>query len=322
MKNDILEFIHAIFDMIVTMIDARIKLRHIACFLEVAARGGFGRAAEALHLTQPAVSRAIAELEEILGVLLFERGRGGAILTPAGHAFRAHAGAAFAELGRGIDTLRQSAGSLAGELAVGTLPTVAAHIMPQAVRRAKAAGLAATISIEAGPNGWLVDQLKRGRLDLVVGRLAEPQAMMGLAFEHLYSEPIVFVARPGHPASRRGPLGLAEITCFPIILPGHGSIIRPEIDRLFIIEGLAGPEERIETVDPSFSRAYVRTSDTVWIISYGVVARELNEGQLVRLPLSSHISGGPVGLTTRAGQQLSPAADILARALRETAREL
>lgn len=304
------------------MIDGRIKLRHIACFLEVAARAGFGRAADALHLTQPAVSRAIAELEEILGAVLFERGRGGAVLTPEGAAFRAHAGAAFAELGRGIDTLRQSAGSPGGELAVGTLPTVAAHIMPQAVRRAKAAGLTATISIEAGPNGWLIEQLKLGRLDLVVGRLAEPQAMMGLAFEHLYSEPIVFVARPGHPASGRGPLRLAEIARYPLILPGHGSIVRPEIDRLFILEGLAVPGERIETTDPSFSGAYVRSSDTVWIISNGVVAGELGADQLVSLPLTNHISGGPVGLTTRAGQQPSPAADLLARALRETAREL
>jgi len=303
------------------MIDGRIKLRHIACFLEVAARSGFGRAAEALNLTQPAVSRAIAELEDILGTPLFERGRGGAALTPQGSAFRAHAGAAFAELGRGIDTLRQPA---AGEVAirVGALPTVAARIMPRAVRRAKEAGLSATITIEAGPNGWLLDQLNESRLDLVVGRLAEPKAMLGLAFEHLYSEPIIFVARRGHPADTGHPVGLAELSRHPFIMPGQSSIIRPEIDRLFLVEGVAGPAERIETTDPSFSRAYVLANDAVWVISHGVVAGDLEAGTLVRLPTSTSVSGGPVGLTTRAGHAPSPQIEVLLGALREIARAL
>ncbi|MFG1343071.1 pca operon transcription factor PcaQ [Xanthobacter autotrophicus] len=303
------------------MIDARIKLRHIACFLEVAARSGFGRAAEALHLTQPAVSRAIAELEDILGVPLFERGRGGAVLTGEGVAFRTHAGAAFAELGRGIDTLRQVGGG-GGALVVGVLPTVAARIMPKAVQRAKAAGLAASIVIEAGPNGWLIDQLKQGGLDLVVGRLAEPQVMMGLAFEHLYSEPIVFVVRPGHPAATGRPVRLEDIAHHTLIMPARGSIIRPEIDRLFIQEGIGRIDDRIEAVEPQFSRAYVRASDAVWIISHGVVAGDLDEGTLVRLPLSTSVSGGPVGLTTRAGHAPTPAAEQLVRAVREVARGL
>lgn len=303
------------------MIDARIKLRHIACFLEVAARSGFGRAAEALHLTQPAVSRAIAELEDILGTPLFERGRGGAVLTGEGVAFRVHAGAAFAELGRGIDTLRRAGGG-GGALVLGALPTVAARIMPKAIQQAKAAGLTASIVIEAGPNGWLIDQLKQGGLDLVVGRLAEPQVMMGLAFEHLYSEPIVFVVRPGHPAATGRPVRLEDIARHTLIMPARGSIIRPEIDRLFIQEGIGRIDDRIETVEPQFSRAYVRASDAVWIISHGVVAGDLDEGTLVRLPLSASVSGGPVGLTTRAGHVPTPAAELLVRAVREVARGL
>lgn len=301
------------------MIDARIKLRHIACFLEVASRAGFGRAADALHLTQPAVSRAISELEEVLGAPLFERGRGGASLTPEGLAFRAHAGAAMAELGRGVDILRQAGAGAGDEVRVGVLPTVAARIMPRAVQQAKAAGLCAVITIEAGPNGWLLDQLKQGHLDLVVGRLAEPQIMMGLAFEHLYREPIVCVARPGHPAATGQPASFAEIARHTLIIPARGSIIRPQIDRLFILAGIARIGERIETVEPQFARAYVRQTDAVWIISHGVVAGDLDEGLLVHLPLSTSVSGGPVGLTTRAGLVPSPAAERLIRAVRETA---
>lgn len=304
------------------MIDGRIKLRHISCFLEVASRAGFGRAAEALNLTQPAVSRAIAELEEILGAALFDRGRSGAALTAQGRAFRIHAGAAFVELSRGIDTLRHPQSGMVATLSVGALPTVAARIMPRAVQRARAAGFAGAIAIEAGPNGWLLEELKQGRLDLVVGRLAGPAVMMGLAFEHLYSEPIVFVARPHHPAHTGHPVGLAEIVRYPLILPGKGSIIRPEIDRLFLLEGIRTPAERIETTDPSFSLAHVLASDAVWVISQGVVASDLDGGVLVRLPLSTSISGGPVGLTTRAGHGPSPEVELFFTAVRDIAQAL
>ena len=303
------------------MIDGRMKLRHIACFLEVAARAGFGRAAEGLHLTQPAVSRAIRELEDILGAPLFERGRGGAVLTAQGEAFRAHAGAAYAELGRGVDTIAKAReGGFV--LAVGVLPTVAARVMPRAVLRAKEDGLTATVRIEAGPNEWLLERLKQGRLDLMVGRLAEPQAMIGLSFEHLYSEEVVAVARPGHPAANGRPARLSDLARLTLLIPTAGSIIRPEVDRLFLAEGMAKPQDVIETVAHPFARAYVRASDAVWIISFGVVAEDLREGALIRLPLSASVAGGPVGLTVRAGPPLSPAAQMLARAVRMTALAL
>lgn len=327
MKNDIALSIHIKSDMRAPkileeiVIDGRMKLRHIACFLEVATRAGFSRAAESLHLTQPAVSRAISELEEILGASLFERGRGGAVLTAQGEAFRAHAGAAYAELARGVDTIAQTrTGGLM--LEVGVLPTVAARVMPQAVLRAKEDGLTATVRIEAGPNEWLLDRLKQGRLDLMVGRLAEPQAMIGLAFEHLYSEEIVAVARPGHPVADGRPVRLAALASLPLLIPTAGSIIRPQVDRLFLSEGVVKSEYVIETVAHSFARAYVRASDAVWLISFGVVAEDLREGALIRLPLSASIAGGPVGLTVRAGAPLSPSAEMLARAVRKVALSL
>lgn len=301
------------------MIDARIKLRHLACFLEVAARGGFGRAAEALSLTQPAVSKAIAELEETLGVSLFERGRSGAVLTAQGEAFRVHAGAAQAALRRGLETVAEARGGAGTLVAVGVLPTVSTGLMPRAVARAKADGLAATLRVEAGPNDWLLGRLREGRLDLVVGRLASAEAMRGLAFEHLYSEEIVAVARPGHPLAHGGAIGLSDLSPHTLLLPTAGSIIRPEVDRLFLAEGVSRRADVIETVAPAFGRAYVRGSDAVWIISRGVVAEDLEAGDLVDLPLSSPLPGGPVGLTTRVDGPIDGAVAMLAAAIRHAA---
>jgi LysR family pca operon transcriptional activator len=112
-------------------IAGRIKYRQIARFLEVSERRSFVRAAEALHSTQPAVSKTIAELEDSLGVVLFERSRRGVRLTSYGEAFRRHAGASIAALRQGVESLvsAQIGGGL--RIAIGLLPTVAASVVPR-----------------------------------------------------------------------------------------------------------------------------------------------------------------------------------------------
>lgn len=306
--------------------DSRIKIRHLACFLEVAARRSFGGAAEALAITQPAVSKAIADLEDILGVALFERSRRGVFLTGYGEAFQRYAGASLTALRQGVDSVSQAQARGGHTLAIGALPTSANRIMPQAVLRAKAEGLGATLRIITGPNELLLQELRQGDLDLVVGRLAAPRQMQALAFEYLYSEEVVFVVRPGHPlldpSSQLGEtVELGQLADFTVILPTLRSIIRPEVDRLLVSQGVARLPEVIESVSPDFSRRYTRTTEAVWIISYGVVADDLAEGMLARLPVNAPPAQGPVGLTQRAEMPASVSLQILMKAIREVAAE-
>ena len=302
--------------------ESRIKIRHLACFLEVANRRSFGAAAEALAITQPAVSKAIAELEEILGVAVFERSRRGVFLTGYGEAFQRYAGTSLTALRQGVDSVSQAQQPGGHTIAVGALPTTAARIMPAAVQRSKAAGLGATLRIVTGPNEEMLSQLRQGGLDLVVGRLAEPRQMQTLAFEYLYSEEIVFAVRPGHPLLQDGvAVELGALTSHTVILPSLNSIIRPEVDRLLVSQGVARLPDVIESVSPDFGRRYARTSDAVWVISYGVVAVDLAEGTLLRLPVSAPETRGPVGLTQRADMPTSVSLQILMKAIREVAAE-
>jgi len=307
--------------------ESRIKIRHLACFLEVANRRSFGAAAEALAITQPAVSKAIAELEAILGVAVFERSRRGVFLTGYGEAFQRYAGASLTALRQGVDSVSQAQARGGHTLAIGALPTTAARIMPRAVERAKAEGLRATLRIVTGPNEEMLTQLRQGGLDLVVGRLAEPRRMQTLAFEYLYSEEIVFAVRPdhpllGHPRRHAGTnVDLGALTGHTVILPTLNSILRPEVDRLLVSQGVARLPDVIESVSPDFSRRYTRTTDAVWIISYGVVADDLAEGTLVRVPVNAPEARGPVGLTLRAEMPASVSLQILMKAIREVAAE-
>jgi len=300
--------------------ESRLKIRHLTCFLEVANRRSFGAAAEALAITQPAVSKAIAELEAILGVAVFERSRRGVFLTGYGEAFQRYAGASLTALRQGVDSVSQAQARGGHTLAVGALPTTAARIMPAAVQRAKAEGMGATLRIVTGPNEVLLAELRQGGLDLVVGRLAEPRQMQTLAFEYLYSEEIVFAVRPGHPLLAP-PAGaeLGALAGYTVILPTLSSIIRPEVDRLLVSQGVARLPDVIESVSADFGRRYTRSSDAVWIISFGVVAVDLAEGSLQRLTVNAPESRGPVGLTQRAEMPPSVSLQILMKAIREVA---
>ena len=304
------------------MIENGIKLRHLTTFLEVARLMSIGKAADVLAVTQPAVSKTIRELEEALGVALFDRSQRAIALTAFGEVFLRHAGTSVAALRQGVESVAQARGAMAPAVRVGALPTVSTRLMPLAVKRLKADGFTGIIRIITGENRTLLNELRLGELDLVVGRLAAPELMSGLTFEHLYSEQVVFAVRPGHPLTRERPFDIRRLSAFTVLMPTEGSVIRPHVEELLIAQGVGPLRDQIETVSMAFGRQFVRLSDAVWIISRGVVIDDLDAGILVELPVDTAETLGAVGLTGRAGGADNPAVELLAHAVRRVAAEL
>lgn len=288
------------------MLDPRIKIRHLQCFLEVARLGHVGRAAEQLGVTQPAVSKTLRELEQTLAVSLFARTRQGLALTPHGEAFQYHAATGLVALQQAVDSVAPGRARGGTALRVGALPTVAARLVPQAVHALLAARADATVSLTSGPNPFLLDQLKSRALDLVVGRLAAPEQMVGLSFEQLYAERLALVVRPHHPLLDGRPFAMKRILDYFVILPTEQEIIRPMVERLLLANGIGVPSRRLETVSSDFCRVFLRQSDAIWIISYGVVALDLTAGGLVELPADVADTRGAVGITLRADDRPTP----------------
>jgi LysR family pca operon transcriptional activator len=297
------------------LIDPRIKLRHIACFIEVARLKSVGNAAEALNISQPAASKTIQELEEILGVVLFDRSRRNLFLTPQGELFQTYAGTSITALRQGIASLHQAEGDTV--IKVGALPTVSARVLPRAVEKFSAQGLPARTRIITGPNAYLLSMLRVGDVDLVIGRMADPDAIAGLTFEYLYAEQIVFVVRPGHPLLKAKNFDMSMIEDFQLLMPPPGSVIRPIVERMLTAHGVTRLRDEVETVSDAFGRSFVRLSDAIWIISQGVVTEDVTAEHLALLPVDTAETLGPVGLTTRTDLPLSPVAQALVQAIRE-----
>lgn len=302
------------------MPQARIRFRHLRSFIEVARQKSVGRAADVLGVTQPAVTKTIRELEEILGKKLLEKEGRGVRITRHGEVFLRHAGASVAAVQQGIDSL--SRGTIGPPLRIGALPTVSARMMPAVMRRVLAEGVDYRVRIVTGENQVLFDQLRTGALDLVIGRLAAPEQMTGLSFEYLYSEQVRFVVRADHPLLRDANLDFARIREFPVLVPTVGSIIRPFVERYLLAHGLGELPFAIETVSDSFGRAFVSETDAVWVISEGVVARDVAEGRLFYLPVDTAETRGAVGLTRRENAAETAALDIISRTVRAVAKDL
>lgn len=303
------------------IIDPRIKLRHLICFWEVARLRSVVRASEALNVSQPAVSKTIKELEELLEAELFDRARRRLSLTPFGEVFFRYASTSLAALRQGIDAARARP---EGEtVRLGALPTVSALILPEAVRDFAAQGQKGVRSrIITGPNDHLLSLLRTGEVDLVIGRMARPEAMLGLAFEHLYSERVVMVVRPGHPLLSVPSFDIGMIEAWQVMLPTPDSVIRRMVDRMLLAQGVTVLRDEIETVSTAFGRAYVRQSDAIWLISEGVVSKDVQEGQLALLPVDTSDTSGPVGFTTRIDTAPTPAMTAIMQAVREVAARL
>jgi LysR family transcriptional regulator, pca operon transcriptional activator len=300
-------------------IDQRVKYRHLQCFLEVARQQSVVKAAAALSVTQPAVSKTILELEQLLGVALFERRGRGVVLTRFGEVFLRYAGASITALRQGIDSITQARTKGGLAIKVGALPTVSTRVMPLAVHLFKQENMGTVVRVVTGQNSVLLSQLRTGDLDLVVGRLADPDLMTGLSFEHLYSERVSFVVRPEHPLRKETPFDLARIEHHTVLMPTEGSIIRPLVDRFLITHGIASFPDQIETVSMAFGRRYTRMTDAIWIISRGVILDDLADGVLAELPVDTEATNGPVGLTTRADTPPDLPSVMLMHTIREAA---
>ncbi len=301
------------------MLNARIKLRHLQAFLEVARQRSFARAAERLAITQPGISKTIRELEESLGAVLFERTPQGVALTQSGLTLLRHAGPAMRALEEGVAAVGDVHLGAHG-LRVGALSTVESRLLPEAIRRWHAAPGGrndVSVHVVSGTSAFLLSRLRRGELDLVVGRMTEAREIRDLAFEHLYYEPLLLCVRSGHPLAGIAPLAAERLGEFPWVLPPLQTTLRQQVDSFCVRHSLTLMSQRLETLSLPISRRYTLESDAIWVVPEEAVAEDLAAGRLCRLGINLEPRGGSVGLCYNASMQLSLALEAFCEVLRE-----
>jgi LysR family transcriptional regulator, pca operon transcriptional activator len=300
--------------------NTRVKFRHLQCFLAVTQLGSVQRAADSLSITQPAVSKTISELETILGVRLFERGRRGATPTREGRLFAPHASACVAALREGVDVLLRESGDVPGSVAIGVLPTVATALLPPALRQFRAHWPAVSVSVWTDSNTQLLERLKAGEIDFAVGRVSDPEGMHGLSFEQVYREPLAVVVRRAHPLTFEAPLMPSMLARFQIVVPPFGTLIRQSAESVLTAFGAHALASFVETLSVSLGRALALHNDAVWFVPAGAVGHDIALGLLVPLAMPFAGTDEPIGLIQRNDAARTPVQDSLIEAMREAGR--
>lgn len=299
----------------------RVSIRQLRLVAAIADVGTMVRAGDAVGLTQSAVTKAVRDLENDLGVDLFERGNRGVTPTIYGEALVTHARRVLAQLEHAAEEIDDLAHGAGGRVAIGTLLAASAWLLPAAIARLRAERPRVVVDVVEGTNDRLQPMLLRADLDMVVGRLSEFRHRTGVHQEPLYSEEVVILARPDHPLARREPLSLADLQEGAWILPPPETTLRRQLEKAFFDSGLDPPHCAVQSVSILTNRQLLSDTDLLGAWPRGVAADDLAHGRLGALPVGLEDIIWPVGVATRKFARLSPAADALLDMLRKAGRD-
>lgn len=298
---------------------SHLKTRQLVLLVELGRHGSILHAAQAAHLTQPAASKLLADLEHALGVKLFERLPRGVAATWYGEVMIRRAGAALAELDAGHQEVMELLSGLSGRVSVGAVLTPSTTLLPAAITLLKQRQPRVHVAISVDTSKILIQQLRNGELDIVIGRVLDSESAAQLSFEPLNDEPHCLVVRAGHPLAGRNDLGLPELARQSWILPPGGSILRDRLTALFLSAGLDQPQQTVETLSLPVVTSLLGHSDMVSALPVELVRPYREAGLLTVLDFDLGLRMDAYGIVTRRGHQLSPGAELMLQCLREQA---
>jgi DNA-binding transcriptional LysR family regulator len=295
---------------------SNLKLKHLQLLVALDQFRHLGRASEFLSLTQPAVSKTLAEVERLFGVALFLRSTRGTEPTAYGQTVVRFARSVLADFDRTRDELAAVASGAAGRVRVGAMVVAMPVLLAQAMARLKAASPLTTVLVEEGDLTRLLPQLRLGELDVFVGRLEPGYAAPDLETEPLYEEPMCIVCGPRHALARRRAPDWADLAAARWVMPPPWASSRVKLHQLFYKHGLNPPVDVIESASFLVTLSCLRERGALgfWARS---VAEHYQAQELIRiLPVQAPMELPPVGLITLRGRLRPPAAEQLMACLR------
>lgn len=300
-----------------------ITARQLQAFVAAVDAGGFGPAARLLGMTRATIQRAARELEQRIGVPLFEATSHG--LRPTREALRLglQVQLAIAELTQARAEVAATAGADTGQTVIGAMPLGRSFIVPQTVLRFADRRPQHRVAILDGPYENLLDALRRGRADVLVGALRE-QIPPDVVQEPLFDDPLAIIVRRGHPLEKMSGGGRAPpaeaLIRFAWIAPRTGSPLRRHFERLFTGANAVPPAAAIECNSLIAARALLLRSDRAMLLSAQQAHHELAAGELVALPHPAGRVVRAIGLSLRRDWQPTAAQGELLDILRQVAK--
>lgn len=297
----------------------RLRLRHLQVLLSLSRTGNLTQSATALSTTQPALSKWLRELEDDVGLPLFERHARGLRPTVYGAALIEHSRRIEGYLDTTRDDMQAMRDGGSGLVAVGTSGVAAADTVPLAVARLLDKMPRAHVRLVESTMDQLVPQLARGELDIVVGRSDQLIDHLKLCVEKLYEEQINFIARPQHPLFSRDRLSWDDILeCTWIVWP-QGTPIRNAVQAALTAAGKSLPAHFVESNSSLLNLTLLNNSNLIGVASHRAASRfvDLKAIRILNIQLKGY---GSVSMYWNASTYARAAVQLTLDSLRESAR--
>jgi DNA-binding transcriptional LysR family regulator len=297
----------------------RLKLRQLEILLAVADTGSMAKAAVRLAISQPAISRAVADAEHILDVALFERSPQGVSPTQYGHALLKRGIAAFDEIDQGIRDIEFLADPTAG-LRIGTPAGVSEGIVLAAINRLSRQYPRVVFHVAIATGSMLLDQLRAREIELGFDPLSGPVGEEDIDVEMMYDEPLVVVAGIDNPWLRRRKIKLAELVNEPWTWPPAGSSYDSLVVEAFRASGLEPPRPAVYTHAINLRISLAATGPFLAVVSAGTVSVPRKYPSIRKLPIDLPTTHRGFYALTLKKRTLSPLAKLFLDCAREIAR--
>ncbi|HWO12400.1 MAG TPA: LysR substrate-binding domain-containing protein [Polyangiaceae bacterium] len=290
-------------------------LRQLQYARAVAEHLSFRRAAEVCHVAQPSLSAQVAELEQALGVQLFERDRRRVLITARGQALLERARQVLLQADDLGDAAKRVADPFTGTLRIGVIPTIAPYLVPAATAGVRAAFPKLTIAWIEDKTQTLIAELSTGGID---GAVLALEAELG-DVEHavIASDPFVLVTPPGHPLVQKDtPIPARELRATDMLLLDEGHCLRQQA--LEVCASVKGREAEFRATSLSTLVQLVVQGAGVTLLPALALGTETSRAALGIRQIAAPVPARTIALIWRKGASLAPALARVAASIRES----
>ena len=298
-------------------LQVNLKARHLRLLVALDDFGNLRQVADISHVTVPAVSKALAELEKGLGLELFTRTGQGLRPTAYGTCLIRLARKMLTDIHKTRDELKALSSGSEGKILIGVFPASTSVLLPQALMLLKQRSPGTNVLVTEGTAISLLPELWQGKLDMVVGRLPSRNAMNGFEEKALLEEPVLLMTGRHHPLAKKKKLQWSDLKSYPWVLPPMDSFLRDPLERALFEHGVPLSNNYIETLSTHLARAYLHITDAIAVMA-GAAAHDATD-RLAVLPLTLPKLVRPAGVLWSKNRSLSPGAKLMISCLDEAA---
>jgi LysR family transcriptional regulator, regulator for genes of the gallate degradation pathway len=264
-------------------LERRVTMAQLRALIAVESTSSYALAAQRTGLSQPAVHRAVRDLQELLGVALLVRVGRAVRPTDAASRFVRFARLMLSELRAAMDEIGALGTDDNGRVTVGTLPLARAIFLPELLARFTAAHPAASVAVVEAPYVELLATLRQGDIDLLIGTQRDPSPTSDVTQQGLFDDDPVIVGRAAHPLRGKKKLALSDLLRFPWVIPSSGVPMRRNWERMFRDHGIEPPRLRIECGSVLIMRGLMLQGDWLTLMSRDQFKFERDAGALAEL---------------------------------------